>query len=33
MRVDRRQGFEAIPAAFVDLVLGRNVGTLIVVAD
>ncbi|MCW6532745.1 NADP-dependent oxidoreductase [Sphingomonas sp. MMSM20] len=33
VRVDRRQGFEAIPAAFVDLFSGRNVGTLIVAAD
>lgn len=33
VRVDRRQGFEAIPAAFVDLFSGRNTGTLIVAAD
>jgi NADPH-dependent curcumin reductase CurA len=33
VRVDLRQGFEAIPAAFVDLFSGRNTGTLIVAAD
>jgi NADPH-dependent curcumin reductase CurA len=33
VRVDLRQGFEAIPLAFVDLFSGRNTGTLIVAAD
>jgi NADPH-dependent curcumin reductase CurA len=33
VRVDLRQGFEAIPAAFVDLFSGRNTGTLVVAAD
>lgn len=33
VRVDLRQGFDAIPAAFVDLFSGRNKGTLIVAAD
>jgi NADPH-dependent curcumin reductase CurA len=33
VRVDLRQGFEAIPAAFVDLFSGRNTGTLVVAVD
>ena len=33
VRVDLRKGFDAIPAAFVDLFAGRNAGTLIVAAD
>jgi NADPH-dependent curcumin reductase CurA len=33
VRVDERHGFDAIPAAFVDLFAGRNAGTLIVAAD
>ena len=33
VRVDERYGFDAIPAAFVDLFAGRNAGTLIVAAD
>jgi len=33
VRVDLRQGFGAIPGAFVDLFSGRNTGTLIVAAD
>lgn len=33
VRVDLRQGFAAIPGAFVDLFTGRNAGTLIVAAD
>ncbi len=33
VRVDLRLGFDAIPAAFVDLFSGANAGTLIVAAD
>jgi len=33
VRADLRQGFDAIPGAFVDLFSGRNTGTLIVAAD
>lgn len=33
VRVDLRDGFAAIPGAFVDLFAGRNMGTLVVAAD